>query len=80
MHGLPKLVANISSQFHHLFKTGLAVESLEKIIDIDFAFFHFGGVCWGWGTMGHDPPISNVGTLPGLSVFLPRFASVNTPN
>ena len=36
MHGLPKLVAIIGSQFHHMFETGLAVESLEKVIDIDF--------------------------------------------
>ena len=28
--GLPKLVANISSQFHHLVNTGLAVGSLVK--------------------------------------------------
>ena len=30
MHRLPKLVANISSQFHHLVNTGLAVGSLVE--------------------------------------------------
>ena len=36
-HGLPKLVANISSQFHHLVKTGLDVGSIVKwlLIKVD---------------------------------------------
>ena len=37
MHRLPKLVANISSQFHHLVNTGLAVGSLVKWLPIKVA-------------------------------------------
>ena len=36
-HRLPKLVVNISSQFHHLFNTGLAVASLVKWLPIKVA-------------------------------------------
>ena len=34
---LPKLVANTSSDFHHLFNTGLAVDSLVKWLPIELA-------------------------------------------
>ena len=37
LYGLPKLVANISSKFHHLVNTGLAVGSLVKWLPIKVA-------------------------------------------
>ena len=38
VHRLPKLVANISSQFHHLVNTGLAVGSLVKWLPIKYPY------------------------------------------
>ena len=37
VHGLPKLLANISSQFYHLVNTGLAVGSLVKWLSVKVA-------------------------------------------
>ena len=37
LYGLPKLIANISSKFHHLVNTGLAVGSLVKWLPIKVA-------------------------------------------
>ena len=46
MHGLPKSVANVSSQFHHLVDTGLTVGSLVRWLPIKVAHTCKLGTIW----------------------------------
>ena len=79
MHGLPKLVANVSSQFHHLVNTGLAIEFLVTWLPINIAHTcKLDTICgllladWNWLhlVVRHHDGWNHLGTKPSATNLL----------